>query len=287
MVCNKKFLYRDAMYELMRKLQIRELNKKQKEMDLQIDEKSFEQSINALQKVMEDRKKNDKMIAKERSNKKRDIDEAGYDLQQARGLRDHELKIVAETMVEMQECLDEEQDLERQIAELRQCTIMDAATVQQLEVEIDGLEDELQEKIAKLRSDSVSSSLSRTSSMRAHLSVEAPGIHDITNSHKLGKSKFAKEKNGEGEHENLAFKKGTGNDADEGEYMSSSMEAMMKANTGQSEGSKVPSSIDSFSNHEIDVLSMSFANSQSTSRVGSFRSGRSGSIEARYKEDSL
>ena len=62
---------------------------------------------------MEDRKRNDKMIAKERSNKKRDIDEAGYDLQQARGLRDHELKIVAETMVEMQECLDEEQDLER------------------------------------------------------------------------------------------------------------------------------------------------------------------------------
>ena len=42
MVCNKKFLYRDAMYELMRKLKIRELQKQQKEMDLAIDEKSFE-----------------------------------------------------------------------------------------------------------------------------------------------------------------------------------------------------------------------------------------------------
>ena len=111
---------------------------------------------------------------------------------------------------------------------------MDAATVQQLEVEIDGLEDELQEKIAKLRSDSVSSSLSRTSSMRAHLSVEAPGISDITNSHKLGKSKFAKGKNAEDEHESSSFKvKGSGNDSDdEGEYSSSSMAAMMNANTG-------------------------------------------------------
>ena len=33
-ICNRKFLYRDAMYELMGKLQLRDLNKKQLEKEL-------------------------------------------------------------------------------------------------------------------------------------------------------------------------------------------------------------------------------------------------------------
>ena len=157
MVCNKKFLYRDAMFELMSKLQIGELEKKKLESELYQEEKAFEQTLTSLQKVIEERRKNDKQIATERKKKQKETDDASLALEQARAERDHEKNKIKDMMVDKQELLDEERALEKQIQELKQCTTLDAGMIQQLEVEIEGLEDELQEKVEKLRADSIAS----------------------------------------------------------------------------------------------------------------------------------
>ena len=44
-ICNRKFLYRDAMYELMGKLQLRDLSKKQNEKELQREEYLYDQVV--------------------------------------------------------------------------------------------------------------------------------------------------------------------------------------------------------------------------------------------------
>ena len=55
-VCNKKFLYRDAMYELMGKLQIRDLHKKSMEKELQKEEYAYDQIVSNLSKVKQERR---------------------------------------------------------------------------------------------------------------------------------------------------------------------------------------------------------------------------------------
>ena len=50
-ICNRKFLYRDAMYELMGKLQLRDLNKKQLEKGLSREEYTYDQIVANLSKA--------------------------------------------------------------------------------------------------------------------------------------------------------------------------------------------------------------------------------------------
>ena len=42
MICNRKFLYRDAMYELMGRLQVKDLEKKQLERFLEKEEYAYD-----------------------------------------------------------------------------------------------------------------------------------------------------------------------------------------------------------------------------------------------------
>ena len=55
-ICNRKFLYRDAMYELMGKLQLRDLNKKQLELELSREEYVYDQIVANLSKAKQERR---------------------------------------------------------------------------------------------------------------------------------------------------------------------------------------------------------------------------------------
>ena len=73
-ICSRKFLYRDAMYELMGKLQMRDLNKKQMELELDREERVFDQAVSNLSKAKQDRKLHARKLDREKLKKQQSID---------------------------------------------------------------------------------------------------------------------------------------------------------------------------------------------------------------------
>jgi len=68
-ICNRKFLYRDAMYELMDKLQLRDLTKKQLEKELEREEYVYDQVVSSLSKAKQERRNHAKVLQKQRQAK--------------------------------------------------------------------------------------------------------------------------------------------------------------------------------------------------------------------------
>ena len=91
-VCNKKFLYRDAMYELMGKLQIRDLHKKSLEKELQKEEYQYDQIVSNLSKVKQERKLQGLQNQKEKKDKMKELEESHFALTAAQNEKEHELK---------------------------------------------------------------------------------------------------------------------------------------------------------------------------------------------------
>ena len=68
-ICNRKFLYRDAMYELMGKLQLRDLTKKQLEKELEREEYIYDQVVGSLSKAKQERRTHGKVLLKQKQAK--------------------------------------------------------------------------------------------------------------------------------------------------------------------------------------------------------------------------
>ena len=65
-ICNRKFLYRDAMYELMGKLQMRDYHHKTLEKELEREEYVYDQVVSNLSKAKQERRNHAKGLQKER-----------------------------------------------------------------------------------------------------------------------------------------------------------------------------------------------------------------------------
>ena len=61
-ICNRKFLYRDAMYELMGKLQMKDYHHKTLEKELERDEYNYDQVVTILSKAKQDRRNHAKSL---------------------------------------------------------------------------------------------------------------------------------------------------------------------------------------------------------------------------------
>ena len=62
------------MYELMGKLQMRDLNKKQMELELDREERVFDQAVSNLSKAKQDRKLHARKLDREKLKKQQSID---------------------------------------------------------------------------------------------------------------------------------------------------------------------------------------------------------------------
>ena len=65
-ICNRKFLYRDAMYELMGKLQMRDYTRKQLEKELEREEYVYDPVVSNLSKAKQDRRTHAKLLQREK-----------------------------------------------------------------------------------------------------------------------------------------------------------------------------------------------------------------------------
>ena len=73
-ICNRKFLYRDAMYELMGKLQMRDFNHKALEKELEREEYTYDQIVSNLSKAKQERRNNARALQKEKQEKQKEVD---------------------------------------------------------------------------------------------------------------------------------------------------------------------------------------------------------------------
>ena len=80
-ICNRKFLYRDAMYELMGKLQMRDYTRKQLEKDLAREEYVYDQVVTNLSKAKQERRNHAKGLQKEKQTKQKEIEDIEHSLE--------------------------------------------------------------------------------------------------------------------------------------------------------------------------------------------------------------
>ena len=127
------------MYELMGKLQMKDLQKKPLEKELEREEYNYDQIVANLSKAKQERRDHARKIQKEKSAKQFEVDEVDHFLQMARAEKNHESLKVESIADEMKELLEEEKSLERDIAELERAIGRDKALVTSLDTEIDKL----------------------------------------------------------------------------------------------------------------------------------------------------
>ena len=152
-ICNRKFLYRDAMYELMGKLQIRDLTKKQLEKELEREEYVYDQIVSNLSKAKQERRHHNKSNMNEKKVKQRAVDEFDYALQQARAEKEHEVGKLNDLDNEITELDEEEKALMKEIKEFETVIARDTEMIGSLDQEIEKLDKEATEKLQKLRTE--------------------------------------------------------------------------------------------------------------------------------------
>ena len=79
------------MYELMGKLQLRDLTKKQLERELEKEEYLYDQVVSTLSKAKQERRQHAKELAKEKKGKLAEITEVENTLELARAQKSHML----------------------------------------------------------------------------------------------------------------------------------------------------------------------------------------------------
>jgi len=79
------------MYELMGKLQIRDLHKKSMEKELQKEEYAYDQIVSNLSKVKQERRLQGLQNAKEKKDKIKELEECKFTLTTAQNEKEHEL----------------------------------------------------------------------------------------------------------------------------------------------------------------------------------------------------
>ena len=89
----------------------------------------------------------------ERKVKQREVDQVDHNLQMARAEKTHEIEKLDDLKVEQQELCDEENALIREIREFEKAIERDSVMVGNLDVELEKLEQETNEKLIKLRSE--------------------------------------------------------------------------------------------------------------------------------------
>ena len=128
------------MYELMGKLQMKDLQKKPLEKELEREEYNYDLVVANLSKAKQERRDNVRKIQKEKSAKQFEVDEVDHFLQMARAEKTHESLKVESIEEEMNELLEEEKTLQRDMTELERAIGRDKALVASLDAEIDKLQ---------------------------------------------------------------------------------------------------------------------------------------------------
>lgn len=105
------------MYELMGKLQLRDLTKKQLEKELEREEYIYDQIVSNLSKAKQERRHHAKSNLNEKKVKQREVDEKEYSLEKARVEKQHESAKLNDLDTEITELEEEEQSLLKEIAE--------------------------------------------------------------------------------------------------------------------------------------------------------------------------
>jgi hypothetical protein len=82
--CNKKFLYRDAMYELMAKLEMKDITKKQYINELGKEEYKYDQVVGALSKAKMQRRDGARRLKKEKEECLREQEDMEFQLMTVR-----------------------------------------------------------------------------------------------------------------------------------------------------------------------------------------------------------
>ena len=90
--CNKKFLYRDAMYELMAKLEMKDITKKQYVNELGKEEYKYDQVVGALSKAKMQRRDGARRLKKEREECLRDQEDMEFQLMTVRKEKESQKK---------------------------------------------------------------------------------------------------------------------------------------------------------------------------------------------------
>ena len=150
------------MYELMGKLQIRDLHKKGMEKELQKEEYTYDQIVSNLSKVKQERRLQGLQNAKEKKDKMKELEECQFTLTAAQNEKEHELQKLKDIDIEQRELEEEAAILEKEIMTLEKSTAADSEMIATLEGEIERLEQENKEKEAEL--------LAQQSRNRTHLS---------------------------------------------------------------------------------------------------------------------
>ena len=101
------------MYELMGRLQIRDLTKKQLEKELEREEYVYDQVVSSLSKAKQERRHHNSQIQNEKNAKLKEIDAVSHILQKARTQKAQELANLEGLKGEQTELEDEECQLKK------------------------------------------------------------------------------------------------------------------------------------------------------------------------------
>ena len=128
------------MYELMGKLQLRDLNKKQLEKGLSREEYTYDQIVANLSKAKQERRHHAKQLQNERKAKQREVDAVEHNLQMARAMKQHEIGRLEDLQSERLELEAEERQLIGEIADYEKAIERDSTMIGSLDTEIEKLE---------------------------------------------------------------------------------------------------------------------------------------------------
>ena len=163
----------------MGKLQMKDLQKKPLEKELEREEYNYDQIVANLSKAKQERRTHTRKIQKEKTAKQFEVDEVDHFLQMARAEKNHESLKVESIGDEMKELLEEEKSLQRDIAELERAIGRDKALVTSLDAEIDKLQIEKEVKLKQVIEEQarISRKSSVASDRRDSVNQSAPDIN--------------------------------------------------------------------------------------------------------------
>ena len=139
-ICNRKFLYRDAMYELMGKLHVRDFDHKALQKELEREEYAYDQVVTSLSKAKQERRAHAKELQREKNTSLNRVTAHNLELQVIDSDVSMLVQKAGQAVVDKIDLEEEEKKLQEEIDTLEKKINDDSAMITSLEAEIQELE---------------------------------------------------------------------------------------------------------------------------------------------------